>query len=356
MQETKEQQQFFMRLAIALGEKGRTTAPPNPWVGCLIVRDGESVGEGYHKAPGEPHAELVALEQAGILARGATAYITLEPCAHFGRTAPCVSALIQAGIGRVMIPFLDPDPQVSGKGVHALEEAGISVVVGVAVEDAKRSLEPYLYHRKTGRPFCVLKTAMSLDGRTAAADGSSQWITGEEARADVHHLRAESQAILIGSKTAQIDRPKLNVRGLDHPHQPLRVILDSEGKVSPPQPEPTVIFTTQKCSSKRIEEWKKAHIEVEMLSQEINLEEVLDSLGRRGIIQLLVEGGPTVHGAFLKKKLCQRLVVYVGGCLLGPAGKSLFPWPSSSSIEEAYPITLESISRFGNDARLSYRL
>ncbi|NGX54370.1 MAG: Riboflavin biosynthesis protein RibD [Chlamydiae bacterium] len=146
MQETKEQQQFFMRLAIALGEKGRTTAPPNPWVGCLIVRDGESVGEGYHKAPGEPHAELVALKQAGILARRATAYITLEPCAHFGRTAPCVSALIEAGIARVMIPFLDPDPQVSGKGVHALEEAGITVVVGVAAEDASRSLEPYLHH------------------------------------------------------------------------------------------------------------------------------------------------------------------------------------------------------------------
>src|SRR5579885_1807270 len=168
MRDPAVQQQFFMRWAIQLGEKGRVTAPPNPWVGCVIVKDGEIVGEGYHVAPGSPHAEVIALEQAGVLAKGATAFISLEPCAHFGRTPPCVDALILAGIKKVVIPFPDPDPLVQGKGIKVLQNAGVEVEVGAASQEAEQSLEPYLYHRRTKMPYCILKTAVSLDGRTAA--------------------------------------------------------------------------------------------------------------------------------------------------------------------------------------------
>src|ERR1700733_11932243 len=199
MRESKEQQLFFIRWAIQLGERGRHTAPPNPWVGCVIVKGGSILGEGYHEATGAKHAEVMAIEKAGVLARGATAYVSLEPCPHQGRTPPCVDALIKAGIQQVVIPLLDPDPHVSGKGVARLKKAGIEVVVGIGQEEAARSLEPYLFQRVTKRPFCVLKSAISLDGRTAAADGSSHWITSDEARQDVHRLRAESQAILVGA-------------------------------------------------------------------------------------------------------------------------------------------------------------
>lgn len=352
MQLTKEQQHFFMRWAIRLGEKGRLSAPPNPWVGCVIVKEGEILGEGYHALPGNPHAEIMALEKAGNLARGATAYVSLEPCAHYGRTGPCTDALIAAGIKQVVIPFLDPDPNVSGKGVAALKEAGIDVVIGVAKEDAYSSLEPYLYHRKTKKPFCILKSAMSIDGKIAAQDGSSKWITGEEARHNVHLLRAESQAILIGATTALIDHPHLTVRGVEA-KQPLRVLLDPNGKVPPEGPlfdpthAPTLVFT------KHVLEWKKQGIEV---AEYISLRNVLFELGKRDILQLLVEGGAHTHSAFIKEGLAQKFVVYIGACVLGVGGKAFLSEVFIPSISEAPRWNLENMSRFGNDVRLDYRI
>src|SRR2546421_3538656 len=205
-----------MAAAVALGEQGRLTAAPNPWVGCVLVRDSEIVGRGFHRAAGEPHAEALALAQAGGRARGATAVVTLEPCTHFGRTPPCTPALVEAGVARVVVAVLDPDPRVSGRGVEELRAAGVAVDVGVGAAEAEASLRPYLHHRRTGRPLCLLKAAVSLDGRTAAADGTSQWITGPEARADSHRLRVESQAVVVGAGTALADRPALTAR-LDPP-------------------------------------------------------------------------------------------------------------------------------------------
>ncbi|MCH9625978.1 MAG: Riboflavin biosynthesis protein RibD [Chlamydiales bacterium] len=354
MPESKEQQQFFMRWAIQVAQKGRTSAPPNPWVGCVIVKEGEILAEGYHERVGKEHAEVAALNKAGPLARGATAYITLEPCSHQGRTPPCADALIEAGIAKVFIPFLDPDPQVAGEGVKKLEAAGIEVNVGLCRDEAARALEPYLFHRRTKRPFTVLKVASSLDGRTAAADGTSQWITDEPARYNVHLLRAQSQAILVGAQTALLDQPKLTARGVDVLQQPLRIVLDSQGKVPPQGPladtqlAPTLIF-----SCKARPEWEKCGAEV-ITWPKIELSQVLDELGKRNIVQLLVEGGSQMHTAFLKEKLAQRLVLYIGACVLGDQGKPLLTDCPITSIQQAWRWTLKDVARFGQDVRLDY--
>jgi diaminohydroxyphosphoribosylaminopyrimidine deaminase/5-amino-6-(5-phosphoribosylamino)uracil reductase len=205
-----------MAAAVAEGERGRLTAAPNPWVGCVVVEaGGEIAGRGFHRRAGEPHAEIHALGQAGDRARGGTAYVTLEPCAHHGRTPPCAPALIEAGVSRVVIAVVDPDERVAGRGVDILRSAGVAVDVGVGTDAAACSLAPYLHHHHTGRSLCLVKTAASLDGRTAAADGTSQWITGAEARADAHRLRAESGAVVVGAGTALADRPTRTYRKLE---------------------------------------------------------------------------------------------------------------------------------------------
>ncbi|MCA1842078.1 MAG: bifunctional diaminohydroxyphosphoribosylaminopyrimidine deaminase/5-amino-6-(5-phosphoribosylamino)uracil reductase RibD, partial [Actinobacteria bacterium] len=266
-----------MAEAVALGERGRLTAAPNPWVGCLIVSaGGDIVGRGFHQRAGEPHAEVNALREAGDRARGGTAYVTLEPCAHQGRTPPCAPALVEAGVSRVVIAVLDPDERVAGRGVDILSAAGITVAVGPGAEAAARSLQPYLHHRRTGRPLCVLKTAASLDGRTAAADGTSQWITGPEARADAHRLRAQSGAVIVGAGTALADHPTLTFRNLDFgdgptPPQPLRVLLDAAGRVPATGPlfDPTLaktlVLSTEAATPEIKRAWKEAGAEVEEL-------------------------------------------------------------------------------------------
>lgn len=360
MSMSEEQEIFFMKRAIQLAQKGRLTAPPNPWVGCLLVKEGVVVGEGYHISPGRAHAEIVALEKAGVLAQKATAYVTLEPCAHHGRTPPCTQALIAAGIAKVVIPFLDPDPRVSGQGVEVLRKAGIEVAVGVCREEAFYSLEPYLHQRKNKTPFCVLKAAVSLDGKIAAQDGSSKWITEEKARYDVQLLRARSQAIIIGSQTAFIDRPSLTVREIPVEHPPLRVVIDSKGIVPPEGPlfdtrtVPTLIFTSEQCALKRIEAWAKKGVEV--LIGQWPLSAVLEELGKRGVIQALVEGGGGLYDAFLQKNLVHRCILYVGGKLLGAGGRPFLPHLALPSMNEAIPWVLEEVERFGNDVRLDYRV
>ncbi|MFZ0566240.1 MAG: bifunctional diaminohydroxyphosphoribosylaminopyrimidine deaminase/5-amino-6-(5-phosphoribosylamino)uracil reductase RibD [Chlamydiales bacterium] len=358
-----EQQQFFMLQAIRLGEEGRISAPPNPWVGCLIVNRGEIVGKGYHTTIGSPHAEVIALQQAGPLARGATAFVSLEPCAHWGRTPPCAQALIESGIAQVVIPCLDPDPQVSGKGVEILKQAGIQVVVGIAQKQALSSLEPYLYNRRTQLPFCVVKLAMSIDGRIASADGSSKWITGEESRRDVQLLRASSQAILIGAQTALADQPRLTVRDFTLPKQPLRVLIDGKGRALPPAPlfdaclGSTLIFTTDRCDPKRISQWKECNSEVIIapsIEGHVDLFFVLKELGKRKVVQLLVEGGSEMAGAFLNKNLVNRLIVYMGNCLLGHEGKPIFSSLSPLPVEQAPRWDLKSVYRFEDDIRLDY--
>lgn len=354
-----------MAMALSLGERGRLTAPPNPWVGCVLEREGQVVGAGFHRVPGEPHAEVVALAEAGEQARGATAWITLEPCSHHGRTPPCADALLAAGVVRVVVALTDPDPRVSGRGIERLEAAGVPVEVGPGAEAARQSLRAYLHQRATGRAFCVLKAAVSLDGRTAAADGSSQWITGPEARVDTHRLRAESQAVVIGAGTALADRPMLNVRHLEElpPRQPTRVLLDSTGRVPATGPlfdpalAPTLVVTTPSVAPEAVKAWLEAGAEVAEVpggpgGTGVDLPATLTVLGDRGVLQAMVEGGPTLHGALVRAGLADRLVLYVGGRLLGASGLPLLAGPGPSAMAEAPEWRILDSHPLGPDVRL----
>jgi diaminohydroxyphosphoribosylaminopyrimidine deaminase/5-amino-6-(5-phosphoribosylamino)uracil reductase len=372
-----------MAEAVALGERGRLTAAPNPWVGCVIVDPGgEVVGRGFHQRAGEPHAEVHALREADDRARGATAYLTLEPCVHQGRTPPCAPALVEAGVARVVVALLDPDDRVAGRGVEILRVAGITVDVGAGAEAAARSLAPYLHHRRTGRPLCLLKTAASIDGRAAAADRTSQWITGPEARADAHRLRAESGALVVGAGTALTDRPTLTFRDLDFekglsPPQPLRVLIDAAGRVPATGPlfdpslAPTLVITTPVADPDGRRAWKEAGADVEDVAvaptappfpgavsappgPAVDLEAALELLGRRGILQAMVEGGASLHGSLLRAGLVDRIVVYTGGVVLGAEGVPLFAGPGPATLSEASRWRLAAVRQLGGDARLDW--
>lgn len=364
----------MMKRAIELGEKGRITAPPNPWVGCVLVKNHQIISEGYHHAAGEPHAEVNALNNlkgTAQEAQGATAYITLEPCSHFGKTPPCVNALIDAGIARVVIAQLDPDSRVAGQGVEILKKANIQVDLGIGSEEVKKSLAPYLWQRTTRRPFCIGKAAVSLDGRIAAADGSSKWISSSEARRDSHKLRAESQAILVGARTALLDHPSLTVRDWKEKPAtpPLRVILDARGELSgnalnvampllDTSLAPTLICTGSSCSERIKMEWKKLGLEVVefplLKDDRLNLKEILFLLGARGILQVMVEGGGRLLSTFYKENLLNKLVLYTGSCILGDKGVPLFRDLDISSMADIKRLKLESVSLLGDTIRHEY--
>ena len=311
-----------MRRAMELAAEVRASTSPNPWVGAVVEPGGF---EGATQPPGGPHAEVVALEAAGDEARGATLVVTLEPCAHHGRTPPCVDAIIDAGVARVVVGIEDPDPNVSGKGIARLREAGIDVEVGVCDDEVRAQLAPYLKHRSTGRPWLVLKLAASVDGRTAAPDGSSQWITGEAARADAHRLRAESDAVIVGAGTVRADDPSLTVRHVEG-RDPLRVVLGTAPPDAKVQPA---------------------------LELEGDLDGVLEELGRRGVVQAVVEGGPTLAGAFHRAGLVDRYVLYLAPVLFGgDDGRSLFTGPGAPTIDDVWRGRIASVERLGEDLKL----
>ncbi len=362
-----------MRRALVLAASARRRTAPNPWVGCVLVdAAGRVVGEGATDVPGGPHAEIGALRAAGERARGATAYVTLEPCAHRGRTGPCTDALLAAGVTRVVSALLDPDPRVGGRGHEVLRSAGIDVSIGAAGVEAAALLAPYLHQRRTGRAFAVLKTAASLDGRTAAADGSSRWITGPEARADAHALRADSQAVVVGSGTALADRPALTVRDLPGgptdpgppARPPLRVLLDARGRVPVEGPladtalAPTLVVTTRAAAGDRIDGWRRAGAVVATASPGpggtgVDAAEVLALLAEEhGVIQALVEGGARLHGSLLQSGLVDRLVAYVAPVILGERGRAVFGLRGPDSIDGARAMGLVSVSPVGRDVRL----
>eukprot|EP00037_Helgoeca_nana_P021038 m.210750 g.210750 ORF g.210750 m.210750 type:complete len:618 (+) comp25494_c0_seq7:97-1950(+) len=365
----------FMRMAIAEAERGRLSAPPNPWVGCVLVAAGEVIGRGFHTQAGQSHAEVEALADAHArnpaAVAGCTAYVTLEPCHHLGRTGPCDAALIEARVARVVVCVEDPDPRVGGHGIEALRKAGIEVVVGVCGDEGRRSLRSYLTQRSTGRPHVVLKAALSLDGKVACEDGTSQWITGPEARADSHLLRAMSQAILVGSGTACADLPKLTVRALQlasdtlSPVAPLlRVVLDARGSVREgplldTAEAPTLIFTTKAAPADVVTAWTTAGVEVQTVSAAevgggVQLTEVLDELGRRGVLQLMVEGGGAVHTSFLKQNLADAMHLYKGATALGEGGRPWITAPLTQTISDARFWTLSSVRPLGNDVVMIY--
>jgi diaminohydroxyphosphoribosylaminopyrimidine deaminase/5-amino-6-(5-phosphoribosylamino)uracil reductase len=309
-----------MDRAIALAASVRTATSPNPWVGCVLEAADGRVFEGATNPPGGPHAEAMALAAAGSAARGATAWVTLEPCSHEGRTPPCADVLIAAGVARVVIGIEDPDPKVRGAGIARLREAGIEVEVGVAADVIAEQLAPYVKHRTTGRPWVVLKLAASLDGRTAAPDGSSQWITGEAARADAHRLRAESDAVPV-----RTDDPSLTVRHVEGP-DPLRVVLGSAPAGA------------------------KVHPCLELSGA---LDAVLDELGGKGILQVLVEGGASVAGAFHRAGLVDRYVLYVAPVLFGGEdARSLLAGEGAPTIDDAWRGRVVSVHQVGTDLRI----
>jgi diaminohydroxyphosphoribosylaminopyrimidine deaminase/5-amino-6-(5-phosphoribosylamino)uracil reductase len=358
-----------MQVALAVGAAARRRTAPNPWVGCVLLRDGEFVGQGATEPPGRAHAEAGALALAGDRARGATAYVTLEPCSHHGRTPPCADALIAAGVSRVVAALEDPDPRVAGTGFARLREAGIEVSVGVGAEAATRELAAYLHHRRTGLPYVVAKVATSLDGRVAAADGSSRWITSEVARADAHELRADSQAVMVGAGTALADRPALTVRDVALvPHlPPTRVLVDASGRVPAEGPlfdaglAPTMVVTSAGAAPGAVDAWRAAGAKVETVAPApdgtgVDLGETLALLGREGVLQLLVEGGGTLLGSLLAGDRAQRLVAYVAPLAIGTRGTPAFAFAGADTIADVRRFALASVRQLGPDVRLDYEV
>jgi diaminohydroxyphosphoribosylaminopyrimidine deaminase/5-amino-6-(5-phosphoribosylamino)uracil reductase len=314
-----------MRRAIELAASARIVAHPNPWVGAVIVPGGY---EGATGEPGGPHAEAVALAAAGDKARGATVYTTLEPCCPFEgkRTPSCADALIAAGVARVVIALADPDPRVGGEGIARLRAAGIDVAVGLGADEVRALLQPYVTHRTTGRPYVLLKLAASADGRTAAPDGTSQWITGDEARADAHRLRAESDAVVVGAGTVRADDPSLTVRHGVTGRDPRRVVL---GKA----PAGAKVHPCDEVDG--------------------DLGEVLDRLGAEGVGQVLVEGGPTVAAAFHHAGLVDRYVLYLAPALFGgDDGRGVFAGPGAATIGDVWRGRIVEASPLGDDLKL----
>ena len=322
-----------MTRAIAAAAQVRCITSPNPWVGAVVRSATGQLFEGATAEAGGDHAEVDALRRAGSAAAGSTVYVTLEPCSHTGRTAPCADALVDAGVARVVVALTDPDERVNGAGLERLRAAGIVVETGLYEDRVRQQLAPYIKHRTTGRPWIVLKLAESLDGGTAAPDGTSQWITSEPARADGHRLRAESDAIIIGAGTVRSDDPSLTVRDYRPPVapsngsvDPIRIVLGS----APPEAK------VQPCREMRGP-----------------LADILDELGSEGIVQVLVEGGASLAGDFHRAGLVDRYVIYVAPALFGGGdARGLFTGPGAYSIDDVARGRFESVERVGDDLRI----
>lgn len=349
-----------MAEALRLAKRGRYTAKPNPCVGCVIVAGGEVVGRGWHKRAGMPHAEVVALDEAGKRAKKATAYVTLEPCSHTGRTGPCTEALIKAGIKRVVVAVPDPNPAVNGKGLAALRKAGVAVSEGPG-RAASVALNRGFFHRhRLRRPWISLKLAASLDGRTALADGSSQWITAEPARRDVQRLRAGSCAVLCGAGTLHKDNPRLTAR-VAGAVQPLRVILDGRLRVSPEarlfkEAGKVLIFTTQ---TERNPNWRVLsglpEVRLKTLPKAkigVDLSAVFAHLAELEINQVLVEGGARLSGSLLRESFADELIVYLAPTLLGADAQALAELPPLKSLQARPDWEFVELRRIGPDCRV----
>ncbi|MDH3559597.1 MAG: bifunctional diaminohydroxyphosphoribosylaminopyrimidine deaminase/5-amino-6-(5-phosphoribosylamino)uracil reductase RibD [Gammaproteobacteria bacterium] len=353
-----------MARALRLAERGLYSTHPNPRVGCVIVKDGQVVGEGWHEYAGGPHAEIHALQQAAAQAAGATLYVTLEPCCHHGRTPPCTDAVRAAGVKQVVVAMEDPNPQVAANGLRILQEGGIKVSSGVLAAEAEALNCGFVMRMRRGRPWVRAKLAMSLDGRTALASGVSQWITGAEARRDVHRLRARSAAIMTGVDTVLTDDPSLTVRldDVEVHHQPLRVILDSRLR-TPPQarllglPGNTLILTGEQPAAGAAV--FGARVEVTGLPQvagHMDLAAVLQHLGSREINEVHLEAGATLCGALLAAGLVDELVIYLAPHLMGDAARGLFALPGLERMQDRIDLDIRDIRAVGKDWRITARV
>ena len=343
-EQQRELDESYMREALRIAEYARGRTSPNPLVGAVIVRDGTIVASGWHRAAGEPHAEIHALRMAGELARGATLYVTLEPCAHHGRTGPCAEAVIAAGLARVVVALSDPNPLVAGRGIHLLTAAGIEVTTGVCEDEARRQNEIFLKWVTTKRPFVTLKTAMTLDGKIASHTGASRWITGAAARARVHAYRNEYDAILVGIGTVLADDPSLTTR-LEHGtgKNPLRIVLDSEArtpldaKLVADGAAPTIIVVSERADHRRVNLLRACGAEVVTLgTQRVDIAALLDYLGAREITSLFVEGGAAVNWSLLAGGSVDKVHAFIAPMLMGgetaktPIGGTGFDSPQTA--------------------------
>lgn len=348
----------FMAQALRLAEHGLNTTSPNPRVGCVITHEGRIVGQGWHLRAGEPHAEIHALAEAGEQARGATAYVTLEPCCHTGRTPPCTEALIHAGVTRVVAAMVDPNPKVAGNGLKQLRQAGITVESGLMQAQAQELNIGFLSRMQHGRPWVRLKVASSLDGGTALANGVSQWITGEAARADGQHWRARACAILTGVGTVLHDNPQLNVRLPDVMRQPLRVVVDSHLR-TPSEAEILKGGALLVCADGNTKHQYPQGTEILKLGNgqgRVDLVALLAELARRGVNELHVEAGVTLNGALLAQGLVDELLLYMAPKLLGSAARGLFDIPSLTLMEQATTLDIKEVTHLGQDLRIRARI
>ncbi|WP_314816038.1 bifunctional diaminohydroxyphosphoribosylaminopyrimidine deaminase/5-amino-6-(5-phosphoribosylamino)uracil reductase RibD [Aggregatibacter segnis] len=360
----------FMQLALDLAKQGEFTTTPNPSVGCVLVKDGKVVGKGFHAKAGEPHAEVMALREAGENARGATAYVTLEPCSHFGRTPPCAKGLVEAGVSKVIAAMCDPNPQVAGKGLQILSDASIQSAVGLLEENAEQLNKGFLKRMRTGKPFVQLKLAMSIDGKTAMASGESKWITGAQARADVQQYRAKASAILSTSQTVLADDPSLNVRWEELPpdvkagyaqeklRQPVRVILDSSHKV---RSDFKVFSTESPVWLVGEDDYPLTgfpvftdYLQLDRNQGETRLQALMEELGKRQINTLWVEAGATLAGALIAENLVDELIIYMAPKLLGDQARDLCHLPNLTQLADAPLWQLQSCEPVGDDLKLIY--
>jgi diaminohydroxyphosphoribosylaminopyrimidine deaminase/5-amino-6-(5-phosphoribosylamino)uracil reductase len=352
----------FMGQALALAEHGLYTTTPNPRVGCIVVRDGAVVGMGWHEKAGMPHAEVLALAAAGERARGATLYLNLEPCSHHGRTPPCVDAIVAAGVKRVVAAIQDPNPKVAGTGFAKLRAAGIVVEHGLK-EDEARELNIGFFARMTrGRPWVRMKIAASLDGRTALANGRSQWITGEAARQDGHRWRARACAVLTGFGTVRDDDPQLNVRGVDTPRQPLKIVVDSKFETSPSVrllKEGKTLVVGAVNDAKRIAALKAAGAEVAIIPNaggKVELFKLMEELARRELNEIHVEAGTKLNGSLLQAGVVDELLVYLAPSVIGDSGRGMFSLPELTELSQITGLKIREVERVGAEIRVLARI
>jgi len=353
-----------MSRALELASRGLFSTPPNPAVGCVLVREGSIVGQGFHERAGEPHAEVFALREAGDAAQGATAYVTLEPCSHHGRTPPCADALVRAGVSRVVCAMLDPNPGVNGRGLERLRAAGIETLAGLLEHEARELNRGFVSRMQRGRPWVTVKMAASADGRTALQNGASQWITSEEARADAQRLRARSSAILTGSGTVLADNPRLTVRDpafADHPRAPIRVVLDRRLRSQPTahvfdRAARNLLFTA--LHSGPTKPWSAANVGVErvpLVGGRLDLHAVLTRLAELECNEVLVEAGATLAGAFVTAGLTDEIVLYLAPTVLGPTAQPVLEIPALPSLAARRNYVWHDVRRTGPDLRLTLR-
>ena len=352
----------FMGQALQLAARGLFTTTPNPRVGCVIVKDGAVVGSGWHEKAGLPHAEVLALREAGARAGGATLYLNLEPCSHHGRTPPCVDAIIAAGVKRVVAAMQDPNPKVAGAGFAKLRAVGIAVDIGLMEDEARELNIGFVSRMSRRRPWVRLKIAASLDGRTALASGRSQWITGEAARADGHRWRARACAVLTGFGTVRDDDPQLNVRGIETPRQPLKIVVDSKLETSPAArllAGGNALVVGAVDDAKKVAALKGAGAEVAIIPNDrgkVELFKLMEELARRELNEIHVEAGTRLNGSLLQAGVVDELLVYVAPSLIGDSGRGMFNLPELTELSKATRLSIREVERIGKDIRILARV